>query len=165
MSHCGEVSEYTCRSYCGMTGSSKLLRGKICVASWPAWPWGTSKSGMVEDFEELASPNDAPQVVPSWRYMILPPRGPLMMACLGVTNGTHVGLPQLATLAAHRREALLPMVGHAEKITNATMPHDLSKTLKMPHCAEDTLAEWLRRRPAKPMGSPRAGSNPAGVDL
>ena len=27
----------------------------------------------------------------------------------------------------------------------------------------DTLAEWLRRRPAKPMGSPRAGSNPAGV--
>ena len=29
----------------------------------------------------------------------------------------------------------------------------------------DTLAEWLRRRPAKPMGSPRAGSNPAGVAL
>jgi hypothetical protein len=30
-------------------------------------------------------------------------------------------------------------------------------------CAEDTLAEWLRRRPAKPMGSPRVGSNPTGV--
>ena len=29
--------------------------------------------------------------------------------------------------------------------------------------AEDTLAEWLRRRPAKPMGSPRVGSNPTGV--
>ena len=29
----------------------------------------------------------------------------------------------------------------------------------------DTLAEWLRRRPAKPMGSTRAGSNPAGVAL
>ena len=29
--------------------------------------------------------------------------------------------------------------------------------------AEDTLAERLRRRPAKPMGSPRAGSNPTGV--
>ena len=29
----------------------------------------------------------------------------------------------------------------------------------------DTLAEWLRRRPAKPMGSPRVGSNPTGVDL
>ena len=28
---------------------------------------------------------------------------------------------------------------------------------------EDTLAEWLRRRPAKPMGSPRVGSNPTGV--
>ena len=31
--------------------------------------------------------------------------------------------------------------------------------------SSDTLAEWLRRRPAKPMESPRAGSNPAGVAL
>ena len=30
--------------------------------------------------------------------------------------------------------------------------------------AEDTLAERLRLRPAKPMGSPRVGSNPTGVD-
>jgi hypothetical protein len=30
---------------------------------------------------------------------------------------------------------------------------------------KDTLAEWLRRRPAKPMGSPRVGSNPTGVGL
>ena len=29
----------------------------------------------------------------------------------------------------------------------------------------DTLAERLRRRPAKPMGSPRVGSNPTGVDF
>ena len=29
----------------------------------------------------------------------------------------------------------------------------------------DTLAEWSRRRPAKPMGSPRVGSNPTGVDF
>ena len=29
----------------------------------------------------------------------------------------------------------------------------------------DTLAEWLRRRPAKPMGSPRVGLNPTGVAL
>ena len=29
--------------------------------------------------------------------------------------------------------------------------------------AHDTLAEWSRRRPAKPMGSPRVGSNPTGV--
>ena len=28
----------------------------------------------------------------------------------------------------------------------------------------DTLAEWLRRRPAKPLRSPCAGSNPAGVE-
>ena len=31
------------------------------------------------------------------------------------------------------------------------------------HISIDTLAEWLRRRPAKPMGSPRVGSNPTGV--
>ena len=31
--------------------------------------------------------------------------------------------------------------------------------------AEDTLAEWLRRRPAKPVGSAREGSNPSGVGL
>ena len=31
--------------------------------------------------------------------------------------------------------------------------------------ATDTLAERLRRRSAKPMGSPRVGSNPTGVDL
>ena len=30
---------------------------------------------------------------------------------------------------------------------------------------EDTLAEWLRRRPAKPVGSAREGSNPSGVGL
>ena len=30
---------------------------------------------------------------------------------------------------------------------------------------KDTLAERLRRRPAKPMGSPRVGSNPTGAAL
>ena len=30
---------------------------------------------------------------------------------------------------------------------------------------EDTLAERLRRQPAKPMGSPHVDSNPTGVDL
>ena len=34
---------------------------------------------------------------------------------------------------------------------------------KQPCDAKDTLAERLRRRPAKPMGSPRVGSNPTGV--
>ena len=33
------------------------------------------------------------------------------------------------------------------------------------HAFTDTLAERLRRRPAKPMGSPRVGSNPTGVVL
>ena len=30
---------------------------------------------------------------------------------------------------------------------------------------EDTVAEWLRRRPAKPMCSARVGSNPILVDI
>ena len=30
---------------------------------------------------------------------------------------------------------------------------------------QDTLAEWLRRRLAKPMGSARVGSNPIGVAI
>ena len=38
-------------------------------------------------------------------------------------------------------------------------------TLGAANCGKDTLAEWLRRRPAKPMGSPRVGSNPTGVGL
>ena len=33
------------------------------------------------------------------------------------------------------------------------------------YAAQDTLAERLRRRPAKPMGSPRVGSNPTGVEV
>ena len=35
--------------------------------------------------------------------------------------------------------------------------------LLSPLVAADTLAEWLRRRPAKPVGSAREGSNPSGV--
>ena len=41
----------------------------------------------------------------------------------------------------------------------------LWKEKNRPRKAKDTLAERLRRRPAKPMGSPRVGSNPTGVDL
>ena len=37
--------------------------------------------------------------------------------------------------------------------------------LEGPKLARDTLARRLRRRPAKPMGSPRVGSNPTGVVL
>ena len=35
--------------------------------------------------------------------------------------------------------------------------------IKHQGCQQDTLAEWLRRRPAKPVGSARVGSNPTGV--
>ena len=38
-----------------------------------------------------------------------------------------------------------------------------AECLKCRSCGRDTLAERLGRRPAKPMGSPRVGSNPTGV--
>ena len=37
------------------------------------------------------------------------------------------------------------------------------RMIKCEGCQRDTLAEWLRRRPAKPVGSARVGSNPTGV--
>ena len=40
---------------------------------------------------------------------------------------------------------------------------EFHKAAKLPMGVKDTLAERLRRRPAKPMGSPRVGSNPTGV--
>ena len=39
----------------------------------------------------------------------------------------------------------------------------VTKVLFSRWLTDDTLAERLRRRPAKPMGSPRVGSNPTGV--
>ena len=39
------------------------------------------------------------------------------------------------------------------------------RIIKLEGCQRDTLAEWLRRRPAKPVGSARVGSNPTGVVL
>ena len=47
----------------------------------------------------------------------------------------------------------------AEKWKTRRQPDRLGVT------SRDTLAERLRRRPAKPMGSPRVGSNPTGVVL
>ena len=49
---------------------------------------------------------------------------------------------------------------------SAHTPYHLGSTSQCRHfdmATNDTLAERLRRRPAKPMGSPRVGSNPTGV--
>ena len=52
---------------------------------------------------------------------------------------------------AHWKHSLIPEFAPTNK-------------LRLP-IIKDTLAEQLRRRPAKPMGSPRVGSNPTGVVL
>ena len=47
---------------------------------------------------------------------------------------------------------------------NATYPLPIAiYKFVIPADAQDTLAEQLRRRPAKPIGSPRVGSNPTGA--
>ena len=48
-----------------------------------------------------------------------------------------------------------------------TFTRILASRLKhvLPSIIGHTLAEWLRRQPAKLLGSARAGSNPAGVEL
>ena len=49
------------------------------------------------------------------------------------------------------------------KYTHSVGANDAAFKLTYIEGAKDTLAERLRRRPAKPMGSPRVGSNPTGV--
>ena len=69
-----------------------------------------------------------------------------------------------ATLRGYTRLRGYPRAvsGHRNppKISSISEFH---KTAKLLMGVKDTLAERLRRRPAKPMGSPRVGSNPTGV--
>ena len=63
--------------------------------------------------------------------------------------------PHISPLKLHIQSFTRPKVcGFCIQFDNQ---EKTSKILK------DTLAERLRRRPAKPMGSPRVGSNPTGV--
>ena len=48
---------------------------------------------------------------------------------------------------------------------NLTLSAHYLQSSALLRVTRDTLAERLRRRPAKPMGSPRVGSNPTGVVL
>ena len=64
-----------------------------------------------------------------------------------------------------------PVKGESDEAATAVRNHDDGAArgaamfcYQVLACYKDTLAEWLRRRPAKPMGSPRVGSNPTGVD-
>ena len=66
----------------------------------------------------------------------------------------------MATVPSTRKHFFsFPMSAKTAQFISITSTPCLS-----PRC-NDTLAERLRRRPAKPMGSPRVGSNPTGVDI
>ena len=70
------------------------------------------------------------------------------------------GLYVATTLHARTACKINAMLSSADAVR--AKPHMLFAT-EAGALPDDTLAEWLRRRPAKPMGSPRVGSNPAGV--
>ena len=77
------------------------------------------------------------------------------------TQGTSMGGLYVAT-TLHARTAckINAMLSSADAVS--AKPHMLLAT-EEGALPDDTLAEWLRRRPAKPMGSPCVGSNPTGV--
>ena len=78
-------------------------------------------------------------------------------------------------LAGFRFERLTTLAQGLTPWPKVSMVHEELPSLKLPNfysllwdfdmATNDTLAERLRRRPAKPMGSPRVGSNPTGVVL
>ena len=92
-------------------------------------------------------------------------------------KSANVCSPVVVACAAHSRRH--PHVARASGPHHACNPHPpttacpprgwpLQAHERAHHSAWeacDTLAERLRRRPAKPMGSPRVGSNPTGVAL
>ena len=70
------------------------------------------------------------------------------------------GLYVATTLHARTACKINAMLSSADAVR--AKPHMLFAT-EEGALPDDTLAEWLRRRPAKPMGSPCVGSNPTGV--
>ena len=77
----------------------------------------------------------------------------------------HVSLGVFKVVWAPRNSRWNPEISarltHKRKSCNSLLCNILGCSLH----DMDTLAEWSRRRPAKPMGSPRVGSNPTGVDF
>jgi hypothetical protein len=64
MSRCGEVSGYACRSYWWepTAAAKQHLHGRVAgIANGHT----QLSPGMLQDIEELATPNDAPQTVPN----------------------------------------------------------------------------------------------------
>ena len=88
--------------------------------------------------------------------------------CSGITPAQHAGGPGFNPQCAHyslNRYNLLR--GRVIKWQAMSPSQNILAKAGCKHAptASDTLAERLRRRPAKPTGSPRVGSNPTGVDF
>ena len=98
-------------------------------------------------------------IPPQWRHP--PRRVEIAFAHAGNrTQGTSMGGLYVATTLHARTQP--ERLGRAHAFSrdcgrqrNVTLTHTTHP--------DDTLAEWLRRRPAKPMGSPCVGLNPTGV--
>ena len=73
-----------------------------------------------------------------------------------------VNSPEMALFAGHKAREGAGGRQHA-RMENWPRHPCRAHMERPPLESQDTLAERLRRRPAKPMGSPRVGSNPTGV--
>ena len=98
-------------------------------------------------------------IPPQWRHP--PRRVEIAFAHAGNrTQGTSMGGLYVATTLHARTQP--ERLGGAH-VFSRDCGRQRNVTLTHTTHPDDTLAEWLRRRPAKPMGSPCVGSNPTGV--
>ena len=103
-------------------------------------------------------------IPPQWRHP--PRRVEIAFAHAGNrTQGTSMGGLYVATTLHARMQLDNRRAPNCKRLMlhfASGAQRSSSPTEKLTH-PDDTLAEWLRRRPAKPMGSPCVGSNPTGV--
>ena len=92
-----------------------------------------------------------------------PRRAASIVRALGGASG--VGCQWKPRLKLQRGTQRPSQLISAERFARANQLHNSASGLVLTGRggSKDTLAEWLRRRPAKPMGSPCVGSNPTGV--
>ena len=160
---------------------ARLTRERSPVQSWDEvclmnrlvlWqPTGVSSHGFVGlVVMTLASHARGPQFNPGTKYFVFRLRGEVQKAIRMRTPGIEPGAQawEACMLPLHYERSLQNcrfFFTHRSDRWSFKLSYDPgSRTVNSLHIQRDTLAEWLRRRPAKPVGSAREGSNPSGVE-
>ena len=130
-----------CRSCLdSLRGSSVKIGTTQRRLAWPLHKDDTHKSRSVSIFHNLYQ----------WLGKV---------SCMSYMNKNHMSAP------GGNRRLGTPSIAQTSKALHMLKTSTSDVRVQSAGSAEDTLAERLRRRPAKPMGSPRVGSNPTGVDF